>query len=240
MDTLPEERMANGEEGRIRARPGNAAGHVEPGLHRLALGGTEALLYAPAGERAGAAPLVLSLHGAGGGARNGIHQMQGVADAAGLVLLSVGSAGRTWDVLVGGYGPDVEAIDGALAHVFGLVRVDPRRVIVSGFSDGASYALSLGITNGDLFTHIVAYSPGFAAPASRHGAPRIFVSHGTADRVLPIDVCSRRVVPRLRRLGYEVEYREFEGAHTVPAEIARAAVEWIAEPPPAVRGGAGS
>ncbi len=30
-----------------------------------------------------------------------------------------------------------------------------------GFSDGASYALSLGVPNGDLFTHIVAFSPGF-------------------------------------------------------------------------------
>ena len=34
----------------------------------------------------------------------------------------------------------------------------------SGFSDGASYALSLGAANGDLFTHIAAFSPGFMRP----------------------------------------------------------------------------
>jgi predicted esterase len=33
---------------------------------------------------------------------------------------------------------------------------------VSGFSDGASYALSIGPANGDLFTHVMAFSPGFA------------------------------------------------------------------------------
>jgi predicted esterase len=187
-----------------------------------------ALLYVPAGYRGDApVPLVLSLHGAGGNAQHGLSPLRALADEAGFALLAVGAAGRTWDVIVDGYGPDVEAIDEALAHVFGLVAVDPERLGVSGFSDGASYALSLGITNGDLFTHVLAFSPGFMAPASQHGAPRIFISHGTADQVLPISRCSRRVAPALQRAGYEVEYREFTGAHTVPADVAREAVGWM-------------
>lgn len=212
-------------EGRIRARPGTPSGSVEPGLHPLALDGAAALLRVPAGYRGEAAPLVLVLHGAGGNARNGLLPLHGVADDAGLVLLSVGSAGRTWDLLRGGFGPDVAAIDRVLGHVFEHVAVDPERIGVSGFSDGASYALSLGITSGDLFTHIAAFSPGFVAPASQHGAPRIFISHGTADGVLPIDVCSRRVVTQLERAGYDVRYVEFDGGHSVPPEIARAATE---------------
>jgi predicted esterase len=187
-----------------------------------------ALLYVPAGYRPDApAPLVLALHGAGGNAQHGLSPLRALADEAGLVLLAVGAAGRTWDVIVDGYGPDVEAIDEALAHVFGRVAVDADRLAVSGFSDGASYALSLGITNGDLFTHVLAFSPGFMAPAAQHGAPRIFISHGTADRVLPITACSRRLVPTLQNAGYEVEYREFPGGHTVPPEIARDAVRWM-------------
>jgi len=54
-------------------------------------------------------------------------------------------------------------------------------VAIQGFSDGASYALSLGLTNGDLFTHVIAFSPGFAAPAEQRGRPRIYVSHGVAQ-----------------------------------------------------------
>ncbi len=56
----------------------------------------------------------------------------------------------------------------------------------------------------------------------------MFVSHGVGDNVLPIDRCSRRIVPALRRDGYKVEYREFDGGHSVPSEQARAAVDWLA------------
>ncbi len=78
----------------------------------------------------------------------------------------------------------------------------------------------LRINNGDLFTDVLAFSPGFMAPALRVGAPRFFVSHGTRDGVLPIERCSRRIVPQLERMGYGVTYREFDGGHTVPPEIA--------------------
>ena len=32
----------------------------------------------------------------------------------------------------------------------------------------------------------------------------------------------------LRQAGYDVRYDEFEGGHTVPPDIARAAVDWLA------------
>jgi phospholipase/carboxylesterase len=105
--------------------------------------------------------------------------------------------------------------------------VDAGRLAVTGFSDGASYALSLGLTNGDLFTHVVAFSPGFMALATRRGKPPVFVSHGTRDGVLPIGVTSRRVVPELESGGYEVRYREFAGPHTVPEAVAREALGWF-------------
>ena len=131
-------------------------------------------------------------------------------------------------MLIGGYGQDVTAIDRALERTFSSHTVDPARVAIGGFSDGASYALSLGLTNGDLFTHVLAFSPGFAASARRVGSPRIFVSHGTRDAVLPIDRCSRRILPTLRRAGYDVTYREFDGGHAVPPEVAREAADWFA------------
>jgi predicted esterase len=56
----------------------------------------------------------------------------------------------------------------------------------------------------------------------------VFVSHGDADDVLPIDRTSRRIVPDLRDDGYDVTYREFTGPHTIPVEIAREAVDWLA------------
>ena len=129
--------------------------------------------------------------------------------------------------MIGGYGPDVAFIDGALQQTFARYAVDPAHVAVGGFSDGASYALSIGITNGDLFREIIAFSPGFMAPAGAVDRPRIYISHGVHDQVLPIDHCSRRIVPQLRRAGYAVTYHEFDGPHTVPPEIAREALTWF-------------
>lgn len=102
--------------------------------------------------------------------------------------------------------------------------MDAARLAIGGFSDGASYALSLGLANGDLFRWILAFSPGFVAPPDMIGQPRIYIAHGTTDGVLPIDPCSRRLVPRLRRAGYSVCYDEFEGGHVVPAGIASVAL----------------
>jgi phospholipase/carboxylesterase len=174
------------------------------------------------------APLVLMLHGAGGNAQGGLRPLQDLADEAGLILLAVESRQRSWDLIIGRFGPDVAFVDRALTSVFERYAVDPAHLAVEGFSDGASYALSLGIANGDLFTHVLAFSPGFVAAEQAGGQPRMFVSHGTYDEVLPIDRCSRRIVPLMQRGGYDVRYREFEGGHTVPPEIAREALGWLA------------
>ena len=216
-------------EGRLLARPGQQAGVAEPGLHPLGLDGPrDGLLYVPPGSDPGQpAPFALLLHGAGGNARHGLDPLLPLADEAGLVLLAPDARRQTWDVLTGGYGPDVAFIDRALAQTFDRCAVDPARLAVGGFSDGASYALSLGITNGALFTHVLAFSPGFAAPAGQQDSPRLFISHGTRDEVLPIDYCSRRIVPAMQRAGFDVLYREFDGPHTVPTAIAREARDWF-------------
>jgi phospholipase/carboxylesterase len=96
-----------------------------------------------------------------------------------------------------------------------------------GFSDGASYARALGLLNGDLFTHVMTFSPGFLTEGARRGKPRLFGSHGVDDRVLPIELCSRRIVKELRGDDYDVRYTEFDGGRGVPDEIAGAALEWL-------------
>lgn len=181
------------------------------------------------------APLLVMLHGAGGHAQGALAHVESCPAAEGTVVLAPQSRAPTWDVIAGGWGPDVAFIARALNAVSAGRRIDPARMVVSGFSDGASYALSLGLANGALFGAVLAFSPGFASPPRLDGQPRVFISHGNADRVLPIDRCSRRIVPRLRGMGYTVRYREFEGGHVVPAALANEAVLWAFEdgaPPP--------
>ena len=234
--------MAAGDEGpeagRLLARPRPPGGPpsppapwpLPPGLHPLGMGGArDGRLRVPTAAASSAGtplPLILMLHGHGGTAERALRRIAPIADAA-LVALPE-SLGATWDVLEeGGYGPDVARIDAALARLFADWPVDPARVAVAGFSDGASYALSLAMMNGGLFTHALAFSPGFAAPLRIEGRPRLFVSHGTADGILPIEPCSRRLVPRLRRAGYAVRYLEFAGGHEVPEAVAREALAFL-------------
>jgi phospholipase/carboxylesterase len=218
-------------QGRLNARPDSPEEDqpLAAGTHPLGLGtDRDGVLYVPPGiDSTRAAPLVLVLHGATGSGERALKALLPHADAHGLLLLAPDSRRRTWDVLMGGFGPDVALIDRALAGVFARFNVDPSHIAIEGFSDGASYALSLGIANGDLFSHILAFSPGFLAPPSQAGEPRIFVSHGAQDQVLPITHCSRRLVPLIRNAGYDVTYEEFDGPHTVPLEIAARAVEWM-------------
>jgi phospholipase/carboxylesterase len=201
----------------------------KPGEHVLGLTGTrDGLIHVPPGyDAASPAPLVVMLHGAGGRAEQLMPLLSPIAEEYGCLLAAPDARGRTWDVILGAYGPDVQTIDRMLAQIFARWSVDPAQVAIGGFSDGASYALSLGLINGDLFQRVLAYSPGFTAPTAAHGRPQFYVSHGTDDPVLPVDRTSRRIVPQLREAGYQVRYHEFEGGHTVPPEIARESAEWF-------------
>ena len=215
---------------RVQARPGPPTVAIEPGEHPLGLNARrDGTLYIPKSVRSRTSvPLLLLLHG--GGQRKELFRFTfPLAEDLGVVILALDARDNTWDGIDSPFGPDVVFIDAALRFTFQRVAVDPRRLALGGFSDGASYSLSLGLANGDLFTHLVAFSPGFIArPAPPAGQPLIFMSHGTRDNVLGIDQTSRRLVPQLRSAGYDVTYREFDGPHNTPPPIAREALEWLA------------
>ncbi|KAA2235006.1 alpha/beta hydrolase [Salinarimonas soli] len=224
----PNRDVAATSQGRLSARPQAIAqpGGLPVGLSRLGLEeGRDGLLFVPRGlDPARPAPLVVMLHGAGGEAAHVMGLVEPAAAAQGFVVLSPDSRLGTWDVIRGGYGPDVAFLNRALERVFAGAAIDPGRIAVGGFSDGGSYALCLGLANGDLFSDVLAFSPGFAAPAVTTGRPRIFISHGDRDEVLPVDKCGRRLARVLREGGYDVDYREFGGGHVVPPEMVAGAL----------------
>jgi phospholipase/carboxylesterase len=199
------------------------------GLQPLGLGtGRDGLLYVPSTyQPSEPLPLLVLLHGAGGVAGNWFGSYDERGEAARIVMLAPDSRGATWDATGGRFGPDVRFLESALRWTFDRVAIASGKVGIVGFSDGASYALSLGIANGDYFDRIVAYSPGFIARSSVHGRPPIFISHGTSDGILPIASTSRVIVPELRRAGYQVAYTEFDGGHEVPQAISDAAIAWL-------------
>jgi predicted esterase len=218
--------------GFLTARPSKKAPAVDvlSGLQPLQLDKKrDGLIYIPEGYDPGKpSSLAVMLHGAGGNAEHGISLLLPIADAANIILLAPFSRNSTWDIIfLNQYGQDILFIDEALNIVFDRYLINPKQVAIGGFSDGASYALSVGLANGDLFTHILAFSPGFAYAPEMQGNPGVFISHGTKDHILPIDPCSRKISPRLQKKGYDLTYREFDGEHVLPADIRDDAVRWF-------------
>src|SRR4029078_9464951 len=159
-----------------------------------------------------ALPLLVFLHGAGQSASEMLEYMGSVPEETGVAVLAANSIDYTWDAINDTFGPDVQSLNGLLQQVFQKVLVDPSKLALGGFSDGATYALSLGLINGDLFNRIVAFSPGFIIDGTPSVKPRFYISHGTHDHILAISG-GRRIAAELKERGYEVTFREFDGDH---------------------------
>ncbi len=215
-------------DGRLTARPRNGVKTSATGEIKLGLDSErDAVLQIPknAGQRP--LPLFVMLHGATQSSDEMFWYLGATHEEAGIAVLAPNSRDTTWDAMGGGsFGIDVEYLNRALERVFETTAIDPARVSIGGFSDGASYGLSLGLINGDFFKSIVAFSPGFVISGDLHGQPRIYISHGTHDHILPIDRCGRRIAAGLKSYGYDVTFREFDGDHEIPAGIAREGLSW--------------
>ena len=186
-----------------------------------------------------APPVLLLLHGARGEPRDIIKRFAYEAEARGIVLLAPSSLGATWDVirlaqrtrgressgkLDGPYvfrdSRDAGRVEAAIAELARHVPIDRRRMVLAGFSDGATFALALGLARGHEFGSVIAFSPGLAIPVARPAAGRpVLVSHGRQDPVLPYAQTCELILPLLRTQKASVAFRPFEGRHQMPDEI---------------------
>ena len=181
---------------RVHARPAAPTIAIASGEHPLGMGTRrlrdlarrDGRLYVPkqaAPQRP--LPLIVLLHGGGGRAED-FSAVLPLAEEFGVVILALDSRHNTWDGIDSPFGPDVESIDAALRHTFERVAIDPGKIALGGLSDGGAYSLSLGMVNGDLFTHLVAVAPGTSARRRRRPAGRGSLSRtasGTMSTAFP-------------------------------------------------------
>jgi phospholipase/carboxylesterase len=212
---------------RLQARPTKPKQWVQPGRFAFGLGGTrDGYLSVPANYHPEKpVPLIVMLHGS----HMGSAQFTKFCDSAakeGIAVAVPESRGETWDRIRGAFGPDIVFLDRVLAYTFDRLAVDPRRLAVAGFSDGASYALSVGLSNGDVFSHVIAYSPEFVSAPLRFGKPPVFIAHGVQDHVLSINF-SEQMVRKLKESGYAVEFREFSGGHMMRPDLVKESFQWF-------------
>ena len=194
-------RLSAGAEHRTAGSPSSPDGgdRCTPGEHPLRLGnGRSARLRVTPGSSTKPRGLILAFHGAGGSPREGLFVFREAWERAGSRPARTRIAlGSTWSALHEHADRDLETVNRALAETWRRCRIDPRRVAVGGFSDGATHALSIGLQNGGIFRSVMALSPGGLLDVAHRGKPRVFIAHGTGDDVLPYSRSRKSIVPGL-------------------------------------------
>jgi len=204
----------------------------QPGLFPLP---DDAVAYVP--KSAGPdPPLLVLLHGAGRQRLTMIQHFEAEADKRGIVLLAPTSKRPTWDAVeLGEAMPspdsplanklahlftssrDEKRVNAAIANLERQVPVDRARIVLAGFSDGATFALAMGLSRNEHFAAVIAWSPGIAIQTDQPArGRRVFVSHGRQDPILKFEVTCGEIVPLLKSEGAEVTFVPFDGGHDAP------------------------
>jgi len=178
-------------------------------------------------------PLVTVFHGAGRQDELLVRAYRGEPESRDAVFFVPRSTAPTWDLLVGEDRADLDFLEAAYAEIYRRVPVDHRRQALVGYSDGASYALAVGLSNPRLFSAVMGWAAGFVimdptAIAPSDPRPRILLEHGTHDTIFPFEQVALRNCEILRRLGYQVELRVDEGGvHWPSRAFQTAALDWF-------------
>ena len=220
--------------GRLSFRPGTVPDKeaLPAGRHNLGIASErDAVLIVPDGLQPGVpVALLVMFHGAGGSADKVLPFLIEHVRQHGFLLLLPQSQFPTWDLVVGGNGPDLERLDKALREVASRFSINPSHLGFAGFSDGGSYALSVGLTNGDVISHVIVFSGGFMSVLQQNGAPRIFIAHGLEDEQLSIETSARPHVTKLKAAGYDVTSLEFRGPHRIEPPVVALAIDFFLKP----------
>jgi phospholipase/carboxylesterase len=198
----------------------------------------DAIAYVPA-SAGPHPPLLVLLHGAGHRQREMIAQFTAEADARGIVLLAPTSQGITWDSVATAEEPpslssplanaqarrfsasrDADRVEAAIVALGKQVAVDRARTVLAGFSDGATFALAMGMARTHAFAAVIAWSPGIAIrAASPAKGRRVFISHGRQDPLLRFDETCGEIVPLVQSEGGAVAFMPFDGGHEAPPAV---------------------
>ena len=201
----------------VHALPAADAGDAPAGVGRLTHGEHLAWIVTPSVIEPGHAyPLVVVLHGAGRQDELIVRGLERERERRRAIFVVPRSFAPTWDLIAGGDGLDLAFIDGVLQSIYARFHVDPSRQAIVGYSDGASYALAIGLSNPRLFAAVMAWAAGFLAIDARNlqpddPKPRIFLEYGTHDQLFPFEQVAVPMRDALTRLGYSLEFRVDEG-----------------------------
>ncbi len=203
--------------------------------------------YVPAGE--GPFPTLLALHGWGASAQDLLGLAPYLHGGEALVVcpegpvafqIQEGILGHGWFPIRTGRPPDpsefaqgAALLRGFLDEMLRRYPVNPRKLVVLGFSQGGVMAYDLVLRDPERFAGLVALSswlpPELTASLTRRpelAQLPVFVAHGSEDPMLPVAM-GQASRDGLLKLGVPATYREYPMGHEVRPELLRDVVEWL-------------
>ena len=176
-------------------------------------------------------PLVMALHGGSGNGRGFLWSWLRDARSFGAILVAPTAIGSTWALM----GEDVDTPN--LARILDIARagwnIDPKRLLLTGMSDGGTFSYVTGLEGSSPFTHLAPISATFhplmaeMADAERLRGLPVHIVHGGLDWMFPVQV-ARQTRQLLSAAGANVTYREIEDlSHCYPREVNPAILSWL-------------
>ncbi len=177
-------------------------------------------------------PLIMALHGARGNGRDFVWTWVREAKSLGYLVVAPSSRGDTWTA-----DDDVGLLE-ILSWVNAHYRIASHRVLLTGMSDGATYALLHGLAHPEEYRALAPLC-GVLHPVNEasgnlrraRGVP-IYLVHGEQDFIFPVQG-ARMARDALTDAGALVEYRELpELSHTYPRSENVRILRWFEALPP--------
>jgi phospholipase/carboxylesterase len=181
-------------------------------------------------------PLVMALHGGSGNGRGFLWSWLRDARSHGAILIAPTATGSTsnkstWALM--GDDTDTPNLARILASVQARWNIDPKRVLLTGMSDGGTFCYVTGLQSASPFTHLAPVAATFhplmaeMADARRLRELPIHIVHGRLDWMFPVQV-ARQTRELLTAAGADVTYRELDDlSHAYPREMNAVILSWL-------------
>ena len=182
-------------------------------------------------------PLITVLHGAGRQDEMLVKACRDEPEKRDALFLVPRSTLQTWDLIASAERPDLDFLEYAYELIYRRYPVDAGRQALLGYSDGASYALSVGLSNPHLFRAVMGWAAGFIAldPTFNQDdarKPDVLLEYGTHDEIFPFERVAVPMRENLRKAGYTVEFRVDQGGkHWPSADFLPEALDWFFSEP---------
>jgi len=202
----------------------NAATALETFKVRAAKEAKILIALPPAFDPARPAPLIVALHGYGGSAKGMIRVWKNVAAQFGAILiapeaLDPAGEGHSWTVSYESEHLVLRAIEEARK----AQNIDPKKVVVTGFSQGAMLTFDVALTHPKLFAGAIPisgfYDSRVAAVPDKAGTklPRFAILNGELD---PEAEQNRATARLFEKIGSPVMVNIYKGVgHAFPPKI---------------------